>query len=489
MDAVTFSPSVRSALLSLENTAQSLLTTQQRLATGKKVNSALDNPASFFTSNSLSNRASALNALVDQIVQARQTVQAANNGITALTKVLQSAKSIAQQAQQAPPMASIYGWVALAASPDFTPQPASTVTGIADLSNMDTNINGMVIRVGGVPYTVAAPPSGQFGIDQMISDINSSPGLGPSGAATASKDASGRFMVLTSNSSDTLTVDVASPAFNAGLINPDLVQIVPGLNGTNLTVQANGGTPKTITFGNAAGQVSTYEELQQALAGTNVNVTLQGLPPQLVPYVNGTTGTQDSMMLGGTALAPLGLPAGTKLGTQTGSVRDPTRTDLEVQYNNLLSQIDQLANDSSYNGSNLLEGNNLNVPLNEAGSSSLPIEGVVDNAAGLGLSAVPTDYFQSDTNIDSVIGSIDAALNTLNSQASKFGANLMMVQVRQEFTNSMITTLQAGADSLTLADTNQEGANLLALQTRQQLSTTALSLSAQSDKNVLKLFS
>jgi flagellin len=69
MDAVTFSPGVRSALLSLENTAQSLLTTQQRLATGKKVNSALDNPANFFTSNSLSNRASALNALIDQLVQ------------------------------------------------------------------------------------------------------------------------------------------------------------------------------------------------------------------------------------------------------------------------------------------------------------------------------------------------------------------------------------------------------------------------------------
>ena len=75
--------------------------TQNRLATGKKVNSALDNPGNFFTSQSLSNRASDLNSLLDSIGQAQQTLKAADTGLTSLTKLVESAKSIAKQAQQA----------------------------------------------------------------------------------------------------------------------------------------------------------------------------------------------------------------------------------------------------------------------------------------------------------------------------------------------------------------------------------------------------
>ena len=84
--------------------------TQNRLATGKKVNSALDNPTNFFTSQSLNNRASDLNSLLDSIGQAQKTLDAANTGLTSLTKLVQSAKSIAKQARQAPgPTAVTYG--------------------------------------------------------------------------------------------------------------------------------------------------------------------------------------------------------------------------------------------------------------------------------------------------------------------------------------------------------------------------------------------
>jgi flagellin-like hook-associated protein FlgL len=83
---------------------------------------------------------------------------------------------------------------------------------------------------------------------------------------------------------------------------------------------------------------------------------------------------------------------------------------------------------------------------------------------------------------------LTAALATVRTQSKAFGSSLSTVEVRQDFTKAMINTLQAGADNLTLADSNEEGANLLALQTRQQLSTTALSLAAQADQNVLRLF-
>jgi flagellin-like hook-associated protein FlgL len=97
---ITLTAGVRQNLLSLQSTADLMAQTQNRLATGKKVNTALDNPISYFTSQSLSNRAGDLSNLLDSISNATQTLQAANNGLTSLTKLVQSAQAIAQQAQQ-----------------------------------------------------------------------------------------------------------------------------------------------------------------------------------------------------------------------------------------------------------------------------------------------------------------------------------------------------------------------------------------------------
>ncbi|MEP5067896.1 flagellin, partial [Roseibium sp.] len=83
---------------------------------------------------------------------------------------------------------------------------------------------------------------------------------------------------------------------------------------------------------------------------------------------------------------------------------------------------------------------------------------------------------------------LKGAQDTLRSQASTFGTNLSIVEGRQDFTNAIINTLEEGAGKLTLADTNEEGANLLALQTQQTLASTSLSLAAQADQNVLRLF-
>jgi flagellin-like hook-associated protein FlgL len=128
------------------------------------------------------------------------------------------------------------------------------------------------------------------------------------------------------------------------------------------------------------------------------------------------------------------------------------------------------------------------VTFNEDGSSSLQIAGVTFSATGLGLTSVSGAGFQSDANVQAALAQIDTATATLRTQASKFGSNLSIVQARQDFTKNLISVLQVGADQLVLADTNEEGANMLALQTRQQLSTVALSLAAQADQNVLRLF-
>src|ERR1700710_2980903 len=101
MSGIVLSASVRQNLLSLQSTADMLSTTQNRLSTGKKVNTALDNPTNFFTAQGLDNRASDINNLLDGIGNGVQVLQAANTGITSIQKLVDSAKSVANQTLQA----------------------------------------------------------------------------------------------------------------------------------------------------------------------------------------------------------------------------------------------------------------------------------------------------------------------------------------------------------------------------------------------------
>src|SRR6266480_933944 len=102
MSGIVLSASVRQNLLSLQATADLLATTQNRLSTGKKVNTALDNPTNYFTAQGLDNRANDISNLLDGIGNGVQVLQAANTGITSLQKLVDTAKSLANQVLQAP---------------------------------------------------------------------------------------------------------------------------------------------------------------------------------------------------------------------------------------------------------------------------------------------------------------------------------------------------------------------------------------------------
>jgi flagellin len=101
MSSIVLSAGVRSNLLQLQQTSDLITQTENRLATGKKVNSALDNAINFFTAQGLDTRANSLNGLLDTMSNAINTIQAANNGITSITKLVQSAQALVSQAQQA----------------------------------------------------------------------------------------------------------------------------------------------------------------------------------------------------------------------------------------------------------------------------------------------------------------------------------------------------------------------------------------------------
>jgi flagellin-like hook-associated protein FlgL len=603
MSDITLSAGVRQNLLSLQSTASLLSNTQQDLSTGKKVNSAADNPSNFFTSQSLNNRANDLNSLLDSIGQAQQTISSAEGGITSLTNLVQSAKSLATQAQQSATgsvnFTAVTGSTAIAADTtrvSSTATVASAVTAAGVTASVQSNVainanafgtgagslvsgDTLVFQLGTGTAQTATFTTGAAGANQFT-DANSLKTLlntDFSGKAVAS--VTGGNLTLTSNdlSSDfgvtgngvtdaatnlvttahtlgsALTISdgnghsanffyVASSAnvqasqgeFNsaadlvsaisngASNIHSTITPTAPGGNlqldstgsitvgGTlggalgfgasaangnfnstlsavtgNLSVQVGSGAAHTITFGAANGQVSTKAELQTALSGlTDITGGLNAAGDiQLTPT------SSAAVTIGGdpTTVTALGLSLGTTTPSATVVSANSTRSSLQTQYNDLLTQIDQLAGDSSYNGINLLNGDNLKVTFNENGTSSLSIKGVNFSSTGLGLSAVTGTGFQDNNNINNTIGSLNTALTSLRSQAASFGSNLSTVQTRQDFTKDLINTLQTGADNLVLADTNQEGANLLALQTRQQLAITSLSLSTQSDQAILKI--
>ena len=243
-------------------------------------------------------------------------------------------------------------------------------------------------------------------------------------------------------------------------------------------------------------RLATGKKVGSALDNANSYFTAQGLDTR----ANTLSGLLDSMSNGINTIqaANNGISSITKLVQSAQALvsqaqqanNTATQATLSTQFDALLVQIGKLANDSGFNGVNLLGGNTLTVTLNELGSSTVSVTGVnYTNANATPLSiANSVNNWAAASDITAASTALSAALTTLQSETQALSSSLAMVQTRQDFTKSMIATLQSGSAALTLADSNQEGANLLALQTRQQLSSTALSLASQADQAVLRLF-
>lgn len=167
------------------------------------------------------------------------------------------------------------------------------------------------------------------------------------------------------------------------------------------------------------------------------------------------------------------------------------QSSLAVQFDELLNQINDIANDSSFNGTNLIQAtpDDLDVDFNETGTSDLTITGLDSSTGANGLNiAASTNDFGDAAAITTALTELNSALVTLRSNAATLGSNNTVLQTRLSFTDDLVGTLEDGAGTLTLADLNEESANLLALQTREQLGINSLSLAAQSERSILALF-
>jgi flagellin len=375
MGDITISSAVRSNLNALQATSNLMSSVQEKLSTGKKVNSALDNPNSFFTAKGLENRASDLSTLLDDMGQSVQTLKAADKGITAISDLVDAAKAKANQASQTSSQSE---------RAQYAEEYNELLTQIEDLAK-DSGYKGKNL-IGGT------------GNDLSV---------------TFNEDGTSSLSIS--------AVDFTDTTSSTGLNLSDLATATTGT--ATLAVTGTAATTLDSTANFSSGDVITL---------TDAN------------------------------------------GSEVGSLTIDSSTtiaDLEALY------------DDVDGASAAFSANTLTVTsefkLTTSSSNSTPAD-FTTNGTDSG--------FATDANIDAALTKLKSAQDTLRSQASTFGTNLSIVQNRQDFTNSMINTLEEGAGKLTLADTNEEGANLLALQTQQSLASTSLSLAAQADQNVLRLF-
>lgn len=375
MASILLSSAVRANLSSLQQTNDLLKTTQSHLATGKRVNSAFDNPAVFFTADAMSDRAVALSTVMDGITSAFKTLDSTNNSLTALTNLVKAAQSSANAAL---------------ASAGTTARTTGSVAGLSGTSSF-TVVAARTITVNDGTTTATIASAGAVTVQQVLDGVNNTAGL----------------------------------KVKASLTSDGKIQ----------------------------------------LEGTQAN----------------------TIVIGGTITAPELTQFGLTAGTTAAGTLNTSRSALASQFDSTRAQIDQLAADATFNGVNLLNGGSLKVTFNEKSTSSLNVAGVTDTSAGLGVVA-SANTFQTDKDINDALNTLKTALASLTTQANVFANNVGIVQTRQDFTKSLIATLNAASDSLVMADQNEEGANLLALQARQQLSTTALSMAASADQSVLQLF-
>ena len=398
--SISLSAGMRGALSTLQSNQQQVQQAQLRLATGKRVSSALDNPSSYFRAQNLSSRASDLQNLMDDMTQASSVMQATSKGLDSVKSLIDAAKGLVGKASQS--------------------GQNNTLTGTLTTALKATDLVAGTAGAGVVGMT------------------------------------SGKLIKLAVNGGTAVTAVTLSATTT-------VQDVVDGIN-TNATLNPNGN-------GTA---------IKAALVGGNLQITSSS--GQTVALSSDDTDANLKLLLGtktneGTAVAAAGT-----------NFVDTTRKSIATQFDDILKQIDQTIQDSSYGGINLLQGQDLKVTFNETGTSSITVASVNYTANGqLGI-ANSTHSFISNDDVDVASANLKRASDKIAAQSAVFASNQTVIQNRSTFTKTLVDTLNAGADSLTAADQNQESANLLALNTQQQLAQSTLSLASQANAAITRLF-
>ncbi len=417
LNDISLTAGMRSNLLSLQNTVKLLDRTQERLSTGKKVNTAIDNPVSYFAAQSLNSRASVIDSLKDAMGQAVQTVKAADKGITAITAMIEQAKGIAQEALSVEPTTSAV------VSGQATHVVSYATYTVSDIGTAGGN---SAVTVGGITFQHTTDYTD---LNSLVAAINENNGLHDLGYSAA---VSGATAVITRTGAD-VTASVGGDAAGTATAHSESMSFTIG--GTTITTEG-------ATAGAAAAALEDELEALQDVA--SARVTTRGA----------VTVTYDPEA-------------------------NEEFTALVNRYNEIRNQLDTIARDSGYKGKNLLASDIMTVKFE--GSHKLEVEGFDASTTGLGISvaawaneaAIDASIVELDnaavtlrSEASKLSGNLsiitvrqdfsDNMINVLTEGADKLtladaneeGANMLMLQTRQSLSTTALSLSAQAAQSV-----------------------------------------
>ncbi len=488
----------QSAILnSIQATERSIGDLQNQLATGKRVNSAFDNPQNFFAAKALNNRAGDLSRLLDGIGQSIRTVQLADSGLEALGRLVDQAEAVTDEARQ-----SLLAQTSDLQNQILADEPVvyyrfddPSTTAVTNLGTAAPALNGT--KAGGAPVDGEALYFGSTGSSFTFDGINDQINI-PNSA-----------LINTDNAGYPLrTVEMV---FEAGNTNGRQVLYEEGGTGNafsmyidngrlyvaardagdfgpfNISIEIEAGQAyhAAFVFDSGAGTFKGYlngEEFGSGVVTKPMNrhgaQVAIGAKRGGTFYHDGASGGNGDRFTGRIGEFALYNDAITQEGLQ--ARYDATGLAITEQYQDELQfiydQIDPLVQDAQYRGINLLKGEEMTTFFNETRSNFLVTQGRDFTSLGLGLTS---PNFQTQENLETTAGSIRGAKADVRQFGTTLATNLSIIQSREDFTRETINSLESGSDDLTVADQNELGAELLSQQVRQSLQFEALAFSAR----------
>jgi flagellin-like hook-associated protein FlgL len=454
MASISLTQGIKNSLGALQDIQANIDKTNQRLATGKRVNTPLDGALNFFLGESFASKARGLSTILDGIGLGLGVLKQAD-------KALESIKTSLEQAEGT-----------LRASLNSAGTQGKITTNFSFRNQ----------------FTGAADPSATF-------------------AEAAAGTSANRLQAGDSFNVDLITYTAAGATVSAGTIaitlgaTSTVQQVIDALNTTSAAGfnPLTAGAPRVQAYLNDAGNLV----IENQVGGGDASTTnTYGIQIRVTQAAGATTQALDVFSISGAvgATPRVTSPSATLqiVDITGGSTAQTTRQAAAATFREVLKQIRNTALDAGFNGTNLLQGDFLRTVFNEEETTSIVTQGRRTDAASLGFSedvisgtsqiGDTARNLQGDREISRALTKIRVAKDTLTGIRTAFAANSNLLTNRQDYTKFSVKNANDGSDLLTLADINEEGATLTTLQTRQQLSVTALSLSSQADQAILRLF-
>lgn len=431
--------SQQARLLAITQTARQMDDTSLRLASGLKVNSALDDPSNFFAARSLKYRAQDLSRLLDGIGQNIRAVQLADEGVSAGLQLLDNAEAYLTDIEKKYQAGEIDTELIVDPSAP-TNETYVTFNGPSDL----------------IQYVSGQDTAGTAGITTTTDEVTFSGNYWKRKAFNYTVTAD---TVLVFEFRSTLQPEVAAIGFD---------------NDTNF----NNDNDRFFIHGSQTSGVN-----YSAPVNTFRYTTPGAWQTIEIPIGLYFTGTYSHLhFIHDDDAAPLGNASYRNITLREGPVQVPgmipqASSALSRGYEKITDQLDLLANDANYRGINLLKNETMTTYFNPQNTAYLVTEGIDATVAGLGLE---TRDFNSIEAVQDKLIQVREARKKLRSFGMTLANDLNIIQTRHALTSSQIVTAHAGANDLIIADANEEGANMIALQTRQQIQMGLLSLAPAS---------